>query len=88
MDIKMTIRVDILLEFQDESTHKRRNASGMELESGRTYPPGTDEKTETDKRQNTARPLSLPTIRISIREESSQPSRSGRKDACISVTCS
>ena len=56
---KMTIRADILLELQDESTRKRRKASGMEPESGRTYSvPDTDKKPEADKRQNTARSLS------------------------------
>jgi len=57
---KMTIRADILLELQDESTRKRRKASGMEAEQGRKNSvPDTDKKPEADKRQKTARTLSL-----------------------------
>lgn len=56
---KMTLRADILLELQDESTRKRRKASGIAPEIDRTTSgPDTDKRQEKDKEQTTRNSLS------------------------------
>jgi len=56
---RMTIHADILLELKDESTRKRRKASGMEPDSGRTFSgPDTDKEPEKEKEQNASSPFS------------------------------
>lgn len=56
---KMTIRADILLELQDESTRKRRKASGIVPDFDRTNSgPDTDKEPEKEIEQNTSNSLS------------------------------
>lgn len=56
---KMTIRADILLELQDESTRKRRKASGIVPELDRTNSgPDTNKRQEIEKEQTTPSSLS------------------------------
>ena len=56
---KMTIRADILLELQDESTRKRRKASGVAPDLDRTTSgPDTNKRQEKEKEQTTRNNLS------------------------------
>ena len=60
---KMTLRADILLELQDESTRKRRKASGIVPDADRTTSgPDTDKRQEEEIKQTTRNSLSAKMI--------------------------
>lgn len=55
---KITLRADILLDLQDEATSKRQRNFGISPETLRKRSgPDTDREPESDKRQNTVRPI-------------------------------